>query len=106
MKEAVRKNRADKVEYYREFDRMRYATDPNVRKRIRRVAQKWKEDHPKRHAAHSAVNNAVRDGRLSKPSECEWCGDAHKRIHGHHEDYDKPLDVIWLCPPCHKKAHQ
>ena len=32
------------------------------------------------------------------------CG-SNKNIQGHHPDYDKPLDVIWLCPPCHRLEH-
>ena len=32
------------------------------------------------------------------------CGES--RPHGHHENYDKPLDVIWLCPLCHKRRHK
>lgn len=50
--------------------------------------------------ARYAVNNAVRRGKLEKPNACQWCG-AKGRIHAHHEDYGKPLEVIWLCPRCH-----
>lgn len=38
------------------------------------------------------------------PQPCEICGDL-KRVHGHHEDYSDPLNVIWLCPSHHMKAH-
>jgi ribosomal protein S27AE len=35
---------------------------------------------------------------------CVRCG-ATKSL-AHHEDYDKPLDVMWLCQPCHKQRHK
>jgi hypothetical protein len=44
-----------------------------------------------------------RDGRLT-PQPCERCG--REDTHGHHEDYSKPLDVNWLCPPCHGERHR
>lgn len=56
--------------------------------------------------AHSLVSYAVKCGRISKPKHCDDCGIEAKRIHGHHEDYSKPLDVAWLCVPCHGKRHR
>ncbi len=55
-------------------------------------------------AANIIVNNAIHDGRLIRQS-CEQCN-SNECVHGHHEDYTKPLDVIWLCPPCHGKRHR
>ena len=57
---------------------------------------------PKARAAHTAVRAAVRDGRLTRPSGCEQCGQVRK-IEAAHHDYDKPLEVRWLCVPCHRR---
>ena len=39
---------------------------------------------------------------------CESCKSPRngKALHGHHRDYNKPLDVIWLCQPCHTAVHK
>lgn len=42
--------------------------------------------------------------KLPRPASCSDCG-AVGPVHGHHEDYDKPLDVVWLCPKCHVAEH-
>lgn len=34
---------------------------------------------------------------------CEACG--HDNVKPHHPDYTEPLNVIWLCPACHKAWH-
>lgn len=54
--------------------------------------------------ARRAVNNALAKGKMSK-LPCEVCGST-KLIHGHHDDYSKPLDVKWLCPTHHYQRHQ
>lgn len=46
-----------------------------------------------------------RHGVLVKPDSCDVCGQPHHRITGHHEDYDRPRFVIYLCPSCHGKRH-
>jgi translation initiation factor 2 alpha subunit (eIF-2alpha) len=40
--------------------------------------------------------------KLEKKS-CSVCGD--KNGQRHHEDYSKPLDVIWLCSKHHSELH-
>jgi hypothetical protein len=54
--------------------------------------------------AKAAVNRAIRKGVLVRPSTCSRCG-SMDRIEGHHEDYAKPLDVVWLCRLCHRRHH-
>ena len=54
--------------------------------------------------AWSQVARAIKKGSLIKPEACSSCGGSEPRIEAHHEDYNKPLEVIWLCSPCHNKA--
>jgi len=56
--------------------------------------------------AQVKVKTAVDSGKLVKPDNCEECGKPQKNLHGHHEDYEKPLEVIWLCPICHRAKHK
>lgn len=67
--------------------------------------KKWREKNPQKVKAHSIVNEAIKTGKLVKPSECSCCK-LKKEVQAHHEDYEKPLDIIWLCPACHSKLHK
>jgi len=49
------------------------------------------------------LNSAIKKGVLKRPTVCQSCGKENIPIEGHHEDYLKPFDVIWLCPKCHAK---
>jgi hypothetical protein len=53
--------------------------------------------------ARSLVRRAILDGRLIR-QPCGNCGES--RSHAHHHDYSKPLDVQWLCSPCHGLQHR
>ncbi len=62
--------------------------------------------HPERVKAANALNHAVRDGKIERPSICEHC-DKKKFVEGHHWSYleEHWLDVEWLCILCHRKLH-
>ena len=51
------------------------------------------------------LKDAVRRGHIVKPHTCQQCGKRASIIDGHHKDYFRPLDVLWLCRACHVKRH-
>jgi hypothetical protein len=132
-KSSVREYRKKNAALCRAYDAKRFQDDPKVKARhkryretpagkesmaksrkkwvegnpelVRQVGRDWAERNPEKVFANNVVNNAVRDGKLSKPDACQECG-ASGLIHGHHEDYMRPLDVDWLCPACHGLRHR
>lgn len=70
-----------------------------------RHKKRYNEDgfYRKKIDARIKLNNAVQRGAVVK-EDCTIC-DSNIRVEGHHEDYDKPLDVIWLCKRCHDEWH-
>lgn len=94
---AVRKNRIANIEHYRKYDRKR-----GNRQSIGYVSE-YRNKNPNKYKAHTMVNNCIRDGKLFK-EPCEICGSTEK-IHAHHDDYLKPLNVRWLCSAHHSQWH-
>lgn len=81
-----------------------YAATPGGRERSNAAKKAYSFRNPKVRSAQVAVGNAVRDGKLTKPSYCECCREA-LFVEAHHCDYNKPLEVMWLCDRCHKDWH-
>ena len=101
-KKDVATHRAENLEKVRAYDRER-GKRPERIKLATEICRAWRAEDKRRHVAHSAVARAIRKGELVRMS-CVKCG--AEKTEAHHEDYDKPLDVVWLCSPCHKKRHQ
>jgi len=51
----------------------------------------------------AATNKCIKAGILVK-KPCEVCG--NKKVDAHHDDYQKPLDVRWLCRLHHVEHHR
>ncbi len=84
-----------------EYDRNR-AKLPHRKEAARRITINWRADNPEKWAAHIAVNNALRAGKI-KREPCLFCSDT--KTHAHHTDYSKPLHVRWVCAKCHHRMH-
>lgn len=92
------------------------------REHMNRYRRRWQIEHPDRvrlqhqkvagspqEKARRVVRNAIKAGRLVKPTSCENCHQAvvsRRLLHAHHADYSKPLAVSWLCAPCHGLQHR
>ena len=108
-------NRKANHEYYVAYDKKRnqllhriearaeYAATEQGRERGNAAKHAWSDRNPEKRKASVAANNALRDGRLERKTKCEICG-GEKNIEKHHDDYNKPLEVRWLCKRHHWEA--
>jgi|688.fasta_scaffold156040_3 hypothetical protein len=90
--------RASHVDDFKEKERRRAMLPHRVAAR-----DKWEAKYPERIKAIHTVRNAIQKGYLVR-LPCIVCG--NKKSHGHHENYDHPLDVVWLCAKHHKARHE
>lgn len=96
-------NRENKRMWTRRRMRLLRQSDPVKWKLIDSAqSRRYQLLHPRgpAHIAYAIVRKAIRNGSLVRPSCCTKCG-RKGIIHAHHEDYNKPLDVAWLCYECH-----
>lgn len=104
----VRKNYRARRDRYVEYEKRRWPQRKESERRrkqgsaYREYKRKWRIENQDKQQAHAAVAKALNNGSLTK-KPCEHCGDSDSK--GHHPDYSKPLDVVWLCNNYHRKEH-
>lgn len=97
----VKRHRAENLDRVRSYDRDR-AKDPLRKKLAAAICKRWRQEDRRRTAAHNAVARAIRSGKIIM-EDCISCGSPDSVAH--HHDYDRKLDVVWLCQPCHCRLH-
>lgn len=86
-------------------------THNNCRECHNKTMRKWRKTHPmtpeqqRKNNCSSYANTYLGRGKIKKPEKCECCNISPAQ-QMHHEDYDKPLEIIWLCKKCHKELHK
>lgn len=69
------------------------------------TTKEYEKHNREKISAQRKVRKAVLSGKLIRPSHCQICN-IEAKVHGHHEDYNRPFDVIWMCSKCHLYHHQ
>lgn len=104
-KEKVNASHREWYDKNREAEREKRKERPEPRRKWAKEYFK-KDDVKARHRINKMVYYALKKGKLIKPEKCMICNSNEYRIEAHHPDYEKPLEVIWLCQKCHIKIHQ
>ena len=71
---------------------------------IRKATKKWNSKNKEKHNVHGILRYYEKKGSIIRPETCSKCNKKVK-VDGHHYDYSKPLEVVWLCRKCHKEEH-
>jgi hypothetical protein len=85
--------------YFKAYN-LTYVRPEQSEQRRREKARLYEKNNHAKRLAQQAVKRALKKGVLVKPDCCEQCGGSGM-LHAHHNDYEKQLDVVWLCVPCH-----
>lgn len=96
---SYKKPENNRKKYYREW------AEKN-RKHVSEYKKKYSENRKIEEDARNKFRSAVFHGKIKRPIKCSKCDSEKGVIHGHHADYLKPYDVIWLCKSCHQKEHR
>jgi len=110
-RERARKNNQRPEVRQRDRERRRGGRD---KKHVSRMRQ-WRKDHPGKAVEYNrkyrkkyqhktraggAVRRAIQRGEIVRPDWCSCCG-LIGPVEAHHDDYEKPLDIRFLCSSCH-----
>jgi hypothetical protein len=76
-------------------------------KRPNKITKRKSSKKTDKGKSRKKLQQAIKRGKLVKPGKCSICNKKFDKcdLHGHHEDYSKPLDVVWCCQRCHHQIH-
>lgn len=64
----------------------------------------YRRRYPERRRVFSVVQEGLKRGELVRPDTCSKCGKSGYIV-AHHDDYGRPLEIVWLCLSCDRQLH-
>ena len=86
-------------------DKMRQENPEKFDRVFHGARKTYRKKNKDKTLAESKLDYAIKNGIVIRPDCCSVCGVPCKP-QGHHFDYSKPLDVIWVCSKCHSEIHK
>ena len=82
-----------------------YCSNPNVKRKLAEGAKERRNNPKERYKilARELTRRMIKLGVIVK-KPCEVCG--KKKVQTHHDNYDKPLIIRWLCLKHHVEYHK
>lgn len=104
MKEYNKKYYERRLKEDKDFNKKNYHKKKHTKGYIEshnKARNKWNEKNPEKRLAQIRAYDNV---KIPKGQLCQICK-INKAVERHHEDYSKPLEVMFLCFDCHRKRH-
>lgn len=96
----VSSNYKNNRDYYVEYYKKREQTE---KRKLQKT--KYQKNRRAKNPTRVSVYNKVKRSKLIRPNKCQKCGKTAK-LNAHHENYNAPLEVIWVCAMCHYYIHK
>lgn len=100
--ERYKKNKKKDNKKYHKTDKYKKYQNKYQKEYQREYHKRTDKDERKKYLCRQKTNWLIREGVLIK-QPCEVCEEI--KTQAHHEDYDKPLEVNWLCKKHHVELH-
>ena len=88
----------------RRIQNLNWSKKPSSKLTLKKSKTRWRINNKHKIEAHRIVWKMLQSGRLFR-LPCCMCGEEKNTV-AHHDDYEKPLEVKWLCHLCHIKIHR
>lgn len=91
-------------DYFIENDRRDYLKNyyKNNKENLLLYKKEYILKFPEKYKAKQKINNKIKNGDIKRQC-CIFCNNIGE---AHHFDYNRPLDIIWLCHMHHSRLHK
>jgi len=82
-----------------------YSKTPEAMEKTKQRYSNYSKYDLYKRKVYAKLHYAIKIGKIIPNNNCEICGNTYY-IQGHHNDYNYPLIVEWLCINCHMEKHR